>query len=81
MNRSRENLHRSIDVTLKALCGMKWLNLFKPIRCNTNYEIKQYTKSLNKMVKKGKFDYIGLSEVRAETVHHTHKVSITYPSM
>jgi aryl-alcohol dehydrogenase-like predicted oxidoreductase len=29
---------------------------------------------LNEMVQEGKFEYIGLSEVRAETIRRAHKV-------
>jgi pyridoxine 4-dehydrogenase len=78
---SRENLRRSVDAILKALRGTKRLDLFEPARRDTNYEIEQYAESLNEMVKEGKFDYIGLSEVGAETVRRAHKVSSTCPSI
>jgi pyridoxine 4-dehydrogenase len=72
---SRENLRRSVDAILKALRGTKRLDLFEPARRDSKYEIEQYAESLNEMVKEGKFDYIGLSEVGAETVRRAHKVS------
>ena len=72
---SRENLRRSVDAILTALRGTKRLDLFEPARRDSNYEIEQYAESLNEMVKEGKFDYIGLSEVGAETVRRAHKVS------
>jgi pyridoxine 4-dehydrogenase len=72
---SRANLRRSVDAILKALRGTKKLDLFEPARRDTNYEIEEYAESLNEMVKEGKFDYIGLSEVGAETVRRAHKVS------
>ena len=72
---SKENLRRSVDAILKALRGTKRLDLFEPARRDSNYEIEQYAESLNEMVKEGKFDYIGLSEVGAETVRRAHKVS------
>lgn len=71
---SRENLRRSVDVVLKALRGTKRLDLFEPARRDSNYEIEQYAESLNEMVKEGKFDHIGLSEVSAETIRRAHKV-------
>jgi pyridoxine 4-dehydrogenase len=71
---SRENLRRSVDTILKVLRGTKRLDLFQPARRDTNYEIEHYAKVLNEMVQEGKFDYIGLSEVRAETVRRAHKV-------
>lgn len=71
---SRENLRRSVDAILKALRGTKRLDLFEPARRDSNYEIEQYAESLNEMVKEGKFDHIGLSEVSAETIRRAHKV-------
>jgi pyridoxine 4-dehydrogenase len=73
-NGSRENLRRSVDVILKVLRGTKRLDLFEPARRDSNYEIEQYAESLNEMVKEGKFDYIGLSEVSTETIRRAHKV-------
>jgi pyridoxine 4-dehydrogenase len=80
---SRENLRRSVDAILKALRGTKRLDLFQPARRDPNYEIEQYAEVLNEMVKEGKFDYIGLSEVRAETIRRAHKVRsfLTHPCM
>jgi pyridoxine 4-dehydrogenase len=71
---SRENLRRSVDNILKTLRGTKKLDLFEPARRDPNYEIEHYAEVLNEMVKEGKFDYIGLSEVRAETIRRAHKV-------
>ena len=75
---SRENLRRSVDTILKTLRGTKKLDLFEPARRDSNYEIEHYAEVLNEMVKEGKFDYIGLSEVRAETVRRAHKVRILF---
>jgi len=71
---SRKNLRRSVDLILKALDGTKRLDLFEPARLDLNYDIEQYGEVLNEMVKEGKFDYIGLSAVGAETVRRAHKV-------
>ena len=71
---SRENLRRSVDTILKALRGTKRLDLFQPARRDSKYEIEQYAEVLNEMVNEGKFDYIGLSEVGAETIRRAHKV-------
>jgi len=71
---SRENLRRSVDNVLKALRGKKKLDLFEPARRDSKYEIEHYAEVLNEMVKEGKFDYIGISEVGAETVRRAHKV-------
>ena len=37
--------------------------------------MEHYAEVLNEMTKEGKFDYIGLSEVGAETIRRAHKVS------
>jgi len=71
---SGENLRRSVDTIVKALRGTKKLDLFQPSRRDPNYEIEQYAEVLNEMVEEGKFDYIGLSEVRAETIRRAYKV-------
>jgi len=72
---SRESLRRSVDTILKVLRGTKRLDLFQPARRDPNYEIEHYAEVLNEMVKEGKFDYIGLSEVRADTIRRAHKVT------
>jgi pyridoxine 4-dehydrogenase len=71
---SRENLRRSVDTIIKTLRGTKKLDLFEPARRDPKYEVEYQAEVLNEMVKEGKFDYIGLSEVRAETVRRAHKV-------
>ena len=73
---SRENLRRSVDAILKALRGTKKLDLFVPARREPNYEIEHYAEVLSELVKEGKFEHIGLSEVRAETVRRAHKAGI-----
>ena len=75
---SRENLRRSVDNILKTLRGTKKLDLFQPARRVPNYEIEHYAKVLNEMVEEGKFDYIGLSEVGAETIRRAHKVVFSF---
>ncbi len=71
---SRGNLRRSVDAILKALRGTKRLDLFEPARLDRNYDIEHYAEVLNEMVREGKFDYIGLSAVGADTVRRAHKV-------
>ena len=76
---SKENLRRSVDAILKALRGTKKLDLFESARRDPNYEIEHYADVLNQLVKEGKFDYIGLSEVGAETIRRAHKVRTNHP--
>jgi len=72
---SKENLRRSVDNIIKTLRGTKKLDLFESARRDPKYEVEHYAEVLNEMVKEGKFDYIGLSEVGAETVRRAHKVT------
>ena len=76
----RENLRRSVDAILKALRDTKKLDLFEPARRDPNYEIEHYAEVLNELVKEGKFDYMGLSEVGAETIRRAHKVRTNHAS-
>ena len=78
---SRKNLRRSVDAILKALRGTKRLDLFEPGRLDSNYKIEHYGEVLNEMVREGKFDYIGLSAVGAETVRRAHKVRSLYSTI
>jgi len=72
---SEKNLRRSVDEILKVLRGTKKLDLFEPARRDPNYEVESIVKVLSDLVKEGKFDYIGLSEVSAETIRRAHKVA------
>ena len=47
---------------------------FTTLAIDPNYEVERYAELLDEMVQEGKFDYIGLSEVRAETIRRAHKV-------
>ena len=76
---NKENLRRSVDAILKAWRGTK-LDLFEPARRDPNCEIEYYVEMHNELVKEGKFDYIGLSEVGAETIRRAHKGRIDYPT-
>ena len=78
---SRENLRRSVDTILKTLRGTKRLDLFEPARLDWNYTIEHYGEVLNELLKEGKFDYIGLSEVGAETVRRAQKVRMHFQAL
>ena len=71
-------MRRSVDAILEALHRTKRLDLFEPARRDSNCEIEQYAESLNEMVKEGKFDFIGLPEVSAETIRRAHKVGVIF---
>ncbi|KAG8914822.1 hypothetical protein FRC00_010578, partial [Tulasnella sp. 408] len=65
---SPENLRRSVDAVNKALDGKKRLDLFECARVDPKIPIEQVMESLNGLVKEGKFDHIGVSEISAETL-------------
>jgi pyridoxine 4-dehydrogenase len=71
---SRANQRRSVDAILRALRGTKRLDLFQPARFDPKYKVEHYAEVYGEMVKEGKFDYIGLSEVGADIVRRAHKV-------
>ncbi|KIO25247.1 hypothetical protein M407DRAFT_244126 [Tulasnella calospora MUT 4182] len=65
---SPENLRRSVDAINKALDGKKRLDLFECARVDPKIPIEQVMESLKGLIKEGKFDHIGVSEISAETL-------------
>ncbi|KAG8947853.1 hypothetical protein FRC04_010211 [Tulasnella sp. 424] len=65
---SPENLRRSVDAINKALDGKKRLDLFECARVDRNIPIEQTMETLKGLVKEGKFDHIGVSEISAESL-------------
>ena len=45
---------------------------------DNNIPIEEAIKTLAGLIKEGKFNYIGMSECRAETLRRAHAVSIVY---
>ncbi|ETW74634.1 hypothetical protein HETIRDRAFT_331884 [Heterobasidion irregulare TC 32-1] len=72
---SPENLERSVNRILDKLRGTKKLDLFECARVDPNYAIEDTIKVLSSFITKGKFDYIGLSECRAETVQRASAIA------
>ena len=73
-----ENLRRSVDLVLEKLRGTKRLDLFECARVDSKYQIEEIVSNLAVLVKEGKFDHIGLSECRAETVRRANKASLFF---
>ncbi|KAI0055712.1 aldo/keto reductase [Artomyces pyxidatus] len=65
-------LERKIDFVLSKLRGKKKLDLFEPARPIHGIPIEESTRIMAKFIAKGKFDHIGMSEVRADTVRRAH---------
>jgi len=69
-------LERKVNFVLSKLHGTKKLDLFEPARVIHGVPLEQSTRVIAKFIAKGKFDHIGLSEVRAEHVRQAHMVSV-----
>ncbi|KAH8117321.1 aldo/keto reductase [Phellopilus nigrolimitatus] len=71
---SPKNLKRSVDCILAKLRGTKKLDLFECARVDRNFPIEDTIKILSGFVAEGKFDYIGMSECKAETLRRGNSV-------
>ncbi|KAG8844227.1 hypothetical protein FRB96_003231 [Tulasnella sp. 330] len=71
---SPENIRRSVDAILSALDGKKKLDLFQCARVDSRVGVESQMKSMVTLVKEGKFDHIGISEVSAETVKKANAI-------
>ncbi|PCH38101.1 aldo/keto reductase [Wolfiporia cocos MD-104 SS10] len=71
---SPENIRRSVDTINNALRGTKKLDLFQSARVDPNIPIEDTIKVLAELVKEGKFNHIGISECKAETLRRAHAV-------
>lgn len=67
-------IERKVDFVLAKLRGTKKLDLFEPARVIHGVSLEQSTRIMAKFIARGKFDHIGLSEVRAEHIREAHKV-------
>ena len=72
---SPEGLKTSIDNILSKLRGTKKLDLFECARVPDNVTVEEQIKSLSEFVAEGKIGYIGMSEVKAETLRRGNAVS------
>ncbi|KAI0247401.1 aldo/keto reductase [Lactifluus subvellereus] len=66
-------LERKVNFILAKLRGTKKLDLFEPARVIHGVPLEQSTRIMAKFIAQGKFDHIGLSEVRAEQVRQAYK--------
>jgi pyridoxine 4-dehydrogenase len=69
-----KNVRQSVENCLKQLDGKKSIDVFECARVDPKFPIEQTMGVLASLVKEGKFQAIGLSEVRAETIRRAHKV-------
>ncbi|KIY53790.1 Aldo/keto reductase [Fistulina hepatica ATCC 64428] len=71
---SEANIRRSVGYCYEMLRGVKSIDLFESARVDPTIPIEQTIGYLAELVKEGKIGGIGLSEVRAETIHRAAKV-------
>ncbi|KAI0718587.1 aldo/keto reductase [Cerioporus squamosus] len=71
---SPENLRRSIDTINAALRGTKKVDLFETARVAPNVYLEEAMKTLVELKNEGKFDHIGMSECRAETLRKANEI-------
>jgi len=71
---SAANTTRSVNAVLERLRGKKKLDLFECARVDPKVPLEETIGVLAEFVKEGKIGSIGMSEVRAETLLHGHKI-------
>ncbi|KAI0751224.1 aldo/keto reductase [Daedaleopsis nitida] len=69
-----DDLRRSVDNCIAALRGTKKIDLFQPARIDREVPVEDTVRALVDLLKEGKFDHIGLSECRADTLRRAHAV-------
>ena len=63
-----------MDNIIRALGPNKRLDLFEPARLDASVPLEEIMGTLSSLVKEGKFDHIGLSEIKASTLRRAHAV-------
>lgn len=63
-----------MDKCIAALRGTKKIDLFQPARLDREVSVEDTMHTLVEMLHEGKFDHIGLSECRADTLRRAHAV-------
>lgn len=71
---SPEFLKRSVDNIISKLRGTKRLDLFECARLPDNSSLEEQIGTLSELISEGKFDYLGMSEVKAETLRRANAV-------
>lgn len=72
-----EGLKRSVDNCLSRLRGKKKIDLFQCARVDQKVPIEETITTLAGFVEEGKFDFIGMSECKAETFRKASAVRVT----
>ncbi|KAM5530264.1 hypothetical protein V8D89_016074 [Ganoderma adspersum] len=69
-----DDLRNSVDKSIAALRGTKKIDMFVPARVDPEVPIEDTVGYLVELLREGKFDHIGLSECRADTMRRGHSV-------
>lgn len=73
---SMEYLRASVDACNAALRGTKKIDVFQSARVDFNRPIEEAIQNMVVLKEEGKFDHIGLSETKAETLRRAHAVGL-----
>jgi len=71
-----ENLRRSVDLINEKLRGTKKLDLYESARVDPSVPIEEAIQTLVVLKNEGKFDHIGMSECKAETLRRANAVCL-----
>ncbi|KAH9853952.1 NADP-dependent oxidoreductase domain-containing protein [Lenzites betulinus] len=63
-----------VDKCIAALRGTKQIDLFQPARIDRDVTIEDTMRTLAELVREEKFNHIGLTECRAETIRRGHAI-------
>ena len=69
-----------MEACVAALRGTKKIYLFESARIDRQASLELTVGTLAQLREEGKFDHIGMSECRAETLRKAHAVSLTDPA-
>ncbi|KAI0794174.1 aldo/keto reductase [Fomes fomentarius] len=70
----KEKIQHCVDKCNSALRGTKKIDLFQPGRLLRGVPVEDVVRALAELLKEGKFDHIGLSECRAESLRRGNAV-------
>jgi pyridoxine 4-dehydrogenase len=70
------NLRRSVDLINEKLRGTKKLDLYESARVDPSVPIEEAIQTLIVLKNEGKFDHIGMSECKAETLRRANAVCL-----
>ncbi|KAI0736258.1 aldo/keto reductase [Fomitopsis betulina] len=74
VDNSMENLRASVDMCNAALRGTKKIDVFQSARVDFDRTIEEAIRNMVVLKEEGKFDHLGLSETKAETLRRAHAV-------